>query len=123
MNMHTNAPTLAPCPFCGGAARFLAKSPYWAGFCAECMSRGQLAGTRERAAELWNRRAASIAERAEVERLTAEVVRLDAQLDACMQGLVEIHNYAHDCSTGPTVPDHFWAIREMAARLIKADSA
>jgi hypothetical protein len=37
------------------------------------MSRGQLAGTRERAAELWNRRAASIAERAEVERLTDEL--------------------------------------------------
>lgn len=116
MNMHTHAPTLAPCPFCGGAARFLAKRPYWAGFCAECMSRGQLAGTHEHAAELWNRRAASIAERAEVARLTAE-------LESCWAALVEIHDYAHDCSTGPTVPDHFWVIREMAARLIKADPA
>lgn len=32
--------------------------------------------------------------------------------------LHEIHSYAHDHSTGPTVPDALWEIRRMAAAVI-----
>ncbi len=46
--------------------------------------------------------------------------RLIAAAPELLEALVDIHDYAHNCSTGPAVPDHFWEIRARCARAIDA---
>ena len=49
-----------------------------------------------------------------VARLVSQLARTEAECERLLEVLTNIGNYAHDASTGPTVPDAFWEIRKMA---------
>lgn len=56
---------------------------------------------------------------AELEQSATAAEQRVSQADVALVG---IHNYAHELSTGPTVPDGYWSIRGMAAEyLAKGD--
>jgi hypothetical protein len=46
--------------------------------------------------------------------LAARAEAAEAECERLLEVLTNIGNYAHDASTGPTVPDAFWEIRKMA---------
>ncbi len=47
-------------------------------------------------------------------KLQSRIAELEARNTEYLEALQEIHNKAHDLSTGPTVPDGFWELREIA---------
>jgi len=90
----------------------------WADYAKALMKVEDERDEANRVCEQW--RQWTVATRADNEALRARVAELEAAAKRAEDALQSIGDEAHDLSTGPTVPDGYWRLREQAYREAEA---